>query len=78
MRDPPERLQRKREYARRVMDKMDIIYNSICNLGLHYKLEENFVCTIITIGRNHHQYISLYEDLRCGIPSVLPSPQPAT
>ena len=78
MRDPPERLQRKREYARRVMDKMDIIYNSIRNLGLHYKLEENFGCTTITIGRNHHQYSSLYEDLRRENPSVLPSPQPAT
>lgn len=77
MRDQPERLERKREYASRVMDKMDIIYNSIRNLGLHYKLEENFGCTTITIGRNHHQYSSLYEDLRCGNPSVLPSPQPA-
>ena len=78
MRDQPERLERKREYASRVMDKMDIIYNSICNLGLHYKLEENFGCTTITIGRNHHQYSSLYEDLRRENPSVLPSPQPAT
>ena len=40
MRDLPEKLQRKREDARRVMDKMDILYNSICNLGLQYKLEE--------------------------------------
>ena len=66
MRDQPERLQRKREDARRVMGKMDRLYNSIRNLGIHYKLEENFGSTTITIGRNHHQFSGLYEDLRGG------------
>jgi hypothetical protein len=28
--------------TRRVMDKLDILYISICNLRLHYELEENF------------------------------------
>lgn len=76
MRDQPERLQRKREDARRVMGKMDRLYNSIRNLGIHYKLEENFGSTTITIGRNHHKLSGLYEDLRGGNLSDL-HPQPA-
>ena len=60
----PCNLEMKREEARKVLNKLDSLYDFIRNLGLHYKLCENFGCTTITIGRNQHRYSSLYEDLR--------------
>ena len=46
------------------MGKFDELYDFIRNSGLHYKINENFGCTVITVGRNFHRYSDVYSELR--------------
>ena len=50
--------------AKRILGKFDELYDFIRNSGLHYKISENFGCSVITIGRNFHRYCDVYKDLR--------------
>ena len=59
-----QELRLQRGEAKRILGKFDELYDFIRNSGLHYKISENFGCSVITIGRNFHRYSDVYKDLR--------------
>ena len=59
-----QELRLQRVEAKEVLGKFDELYDFIRNSGLHYKISENFGCTVITVGRNFHRYSDVYKDLR--------------
>ena len=59
-----QELRLQRDEAKKVLGKFDELYDFIRNSGLHYKISENFGCTVITVGRNFHRYSDVYKDLR--------------
>ena len=59
-----QELRFQRVEAKKVLGKFDELYDFIRNSGLHYKISENFGCTVITVGRNFHRYSDVYKDLR--------------
>ena len=59
-----QELRLQRDEAKKVLGKFDELYDFIRNSGLHYKISENFGCTVITVGRNFHRYSDVYQDLR--------------
>ena len=59
-----QELRLQRDEARVVLGKLDELYEFIRNSGLHYKICENFGCTVITVGRNFHRFSGVYQDLR--------------
>ena len=61
-----------RSEAKKILVKFDELYDFIRNSGLHYKISENFGCTVITVGRNFHRYSDVYKDLRAA-PAALES-----
>jgi hypothetical protein len=50
--------------AKKVLGKFDELHDYIPNSGLHYKINENFGRTVITVGRNFHRYSDVYKNLR--------------
>jgi ATP sulfurylase len=59
-----QELRLQRVEAKKVLGKFDELYDFIRNSGLHYKINENFGCTVITVGRNFHRYSDVYSELR--------------
>ena len=59
-----QELRLQRVEAKKVLGKFDELYDFIRNSGLHYKINENFGCTVITVGRNFHRYSDVYKNLR--------------
>ena len=51
-----------RQEARHALGKIDRLYDFVRGLGLHYKLIENFGCSVITVGRNSHPFSGIYEE----------------
>ena len=50
-----QELRLQRGEAKKVLGKFDELYDFIRNSRLHYKINENFGCTVITVGRNFHR-----------------------
>ena len=65
-----QELRLQRGEAKKVLGKFDELYDFIRNSGLHYKINKNFGCTVITVGRNFHRYSEVYRELRFAPPSL--------
>ena len=63
MRSWNNNLQRHREEQLQLRGRLGIVYDVIRDLGLHFKLIEIPGCSMITIGRSHHQFSHLDKDL---------------
>ena len=62
-----DRIAQRRE-AGRALGKIERLYRFFRGLGLHYKVSENFGCSVITIGRNSHPFSEIYEEF-CNPPA---------